>query len=181
MEPVAVRPTAVAAGTPAPICWAGLFADVTALARRLRVVVSQLASRHGLSEAQFAVLWQCQQAPASGLGQHELAGLLALSTAQISTIVEQLRQSGWLAGHRDPADRRRQCWQLTAAGAEITRRIMGELSDWAIARGLPCDNGLPGSLQELLLALSADEHAAPALRLFREPSTPPPASSEAPS
>lgn len=162
-----------------PVAWAGLFATATALARRLRGLIGQQAELHGASEAQFAVLWQCQQASSQGLGQHELSDRLAFSTAQISTLVEQLRQLGWLEGRRDPADRRRQCWQLTPAGALVTQQIIDELTRWATTRQLPCGPALPVALAALLRAMSEDHSTqTPPLRICEATQATPPLSTE---
>lgn len=153
--------------------WADLFATATSLARRLRCIVGRHAAEHGLTEAQLAVLWQCQQAPAPPQGQHELAAALAFSTAQVSTLVEQLRRLGWLEGSRDPIDRRRQCWHATIEGIAVTHRVVHGLETWATVRGLRHDGSLPIALAELLRGLDREPRGAfaPALRVCTPPET----------
>lgn len=150
--------------------WADLIALNAVLGRRLRGAVAALAARHGLSEAQFSLLWHCRRAPASGLSQQELATDLALSAAQVSAQVEQLRLVGWLVGARDSNDRRRQCWRLTPAGHAVAARVAGDLATWAAKSSFPLDQSLAPALDRLLgsVAGAASHLAAPNLSVVHE-------------
>lgn len=134
--------------------WADLVALNAVLGRRLRGAVAAMSARHGLNEGQFSLLWHCRQAPAGGLSQQEIAAELALSPAQISVQVEQLRQAGWLSGERDGSDRRRQCWRLTASGRAIADRVAEDIAGWAAQASFPLDRSLAPALNRLLSAVS---------------------------
>ena len=77
-----------------------------------------------------------------GISQVELAEVLGISPAQTSGLVERLRQKGWITAHRDPHDRRRQCWIVTDAGREEDRRLSGLLEPIALisAHGLQLED-----------------------------------------
>src|SRR5699024_6079634 len=87
--------------------------------------------RHDLSDVEMSLLWQCHRAIPVGQGQIELATAMSVSPAQISGLVEQLRERGLLAGCRDPRDRRRQVWQVTPAGNHLLEQVLVELEPLA--------------------------------------------------
>lgn len=110
--------------------WAELLELLTRCERSLRDELAKRTGPHGLSEAQFSLLWACRQSPPGGLSQNELAQTLALSAAHVSGQVEQLRMKGLLAGHRRAPDRRRQVWQLTDDGQQRFESLLDELANW---------------------------------------------------
>lgn len=79
------------------------------------------------------MLWACRRTPPGGLPQQELAAAMAVSAAQVSVLVEQLRRQGLLQGRRAQNDRRRQLWRLTPAGRARLQDVLADLSDWARA------------------------------------------------
>lgn len=84
----------------------------------VRRALADALSQAQLSENEFLVLaaYEAHENPPS---QRELADRLAVSPAQISAIVERLRQRTWIDSQRDPHDRRRQQWSLTEAGVQV--------------------------------------------------------------
>lgn len=88
------------------------------LDRLVRRALAEALSEAQLSENEFLVLAAYEDA-ANPPSQRQLADRLAVSPAQISGIVERLRQREWIDSRRDPHDRRRQHWRLTAAGSQI--------------------------------------------------------------
>lgn len=82
-------------------------------------------------EADWVLLWVCSQAPPQGMPQVAFAHALGISAAQVSVMVERLREQGWLESTRCVSDRRKRLWRVTEsglailhqAGAELTRRI----------------------------------------------------------
>jgi DNA-binding MarR family transcriptional regulator len=129
--------------------WAELSEQIARCARRLRAEVGQRASASGLSEAQFSLLWACTQGPAEGLNQNEIAAASAVSAAHVSNLVEQLRARGLLEGQRRAPDRRRQVWQITAAGRRELHSLLTHLATWAD----PLDAQLGPEQREALLGL----------------------------
>jgi DNA-binding MarR family transcriptional regulator len=108
--------------------WVELAQRVLVCARMLRNELGQQAGRWQLSEPEFSLLWVCCKAPPLGFSQNELADKLAVSAAQISGLVEQLRGAGLLQGRRAATDRRRQLWRLTDAGETTLRTILADTS-----------------------------------------------------
>jgi DNA-binding MarR family transcriptional regulator len=77
--------------------WLAVFERFSACARQVRRAMAECTERHGLSDVELSLLSQCRQAE-NGLSQSELAAATCVSTAQISGIVEQLRERGLIAG-----------------------------------------------------------------------------------
>jgi len=95
-----------------------------------RIAASQLAvlaKSSGLSEAEFRLLWLlhavCSQHPTDLssplLDQKTMGEKLGLSAAQVSAVVERLRQATLIEGQPSHADRRRNVWQLTTLGTTL--------------------------------------------------------------
>jgi len=104
-----------------------LIHELSRCHRLLRAWLDERLQTWGLREAEFWALWLCNHLDPSGVVQHELASAAGVSEAQMSSLVERLRQSGLLIGCRGQADRRRQYWRLTAAGDELLSRISAGL------------------------------------------------------
>lgn len=156
--------------------WIGLAEMLLASGRIFRDALQGQFGPSRLSESQFSALWACAVAPSSGLGQKELAARLACSPAQVSGLVEQLRCEQLLEGHRDPADRRRQFWQITPAGQAALQAVLADVADWSL--GL--EQSLGGELTDLLETLLAKLIRAVAQRESAQTS-PPMAAKPAPS
>jgi len=130
-------PTSTATATPhssipdhSLVGWIEVLEGVAASTRLVRHELTRALAVHGVGESQFSILWICQQASEEGISQSDIANQLAISTAHVSGLVEQLRRSGWLDGHRDLADRRRQVWRTTAAGQEFVAALVASLAAW---------------------------------------------------
>jgi DNA-binding MarR family transcriptional regulator len=132
--------------------------------RRLRQQLFAAALPHDLSEAQWQLLWLFDAHAQAASSQNDLAQSLGVSPAQVSSVVEQLRHKGLVAGQRSLADRRRQCWQLTAAGEASLRQMAARLDAYAqslLARLGPIGLGqLIQELERLMAALADGECAA---------------------
>lgn len=110
--------------------WIEVLEGVAASTRLVRHELTRALAVHGVGESQFSILWICQQASSTGISQSDIACRLAISTAHVSGLVEQLRRSGWLDGHRDVADRRRQVWRTTVAGENFVAALVASLATW---------------------------------------------------
>lgn len=111
-----------------------VLAEWTELLRRSRWIRMELAARlagSSISDIQLLAMWLCRRrvehAAEGGVPQLELAAALALSPAQTSHVLEQLRQQGWLVSHRPAQDRRRQLWRLTPSGEQQLHSAMARL------------------------------------------------------
>jgi DNA-binding MarR family transcriptional regulator len=120
--------------------WLHLVERVAVCSRLLRAALDNRMADCDLNPSQFSVLWACFHQPA-GVGQSELAELLAVSPAHVSGLVEQLRRRKLLAGHRPSADRRRQQWRLTPQGEACVKAVRTALRTWVegLERHLPRD------------------------------------------
>ncbi|MGE0537013.1 MAG: MarR family winged helix-turn-helix transcriptional regulator [Pirellulales bacterium] len=110
--------------------WIEVLEGLAASTRAIRHGLAHALVGSGVGESQFSVLWICQQPAGDGISQSELADRLAISTAHISGLVEQMRRAGWLDGQRDPADRRRQVWRTTAAGQALFEQLVEDVALW---------------------------------------------------
>ena len=106
--------------------WIEYAEQVLVCARRVRVRLSALAGRHGLSEAEIEMLWACAKAPPDGRSQNKLAGDLAVSPAHVSGVVERLRCAGLMQCSMVEGDRRLRLWQLTPAGQAIWQMLLND-------------------------------------------------------
>jgi DNA-binding MarR family transcriptional regulator len=97
----------------------------------LRGAISESVRPAGLSETEFRLLWLCGRADPPGVHQTELSERLAVSPAQVSAMVEQLRRKKLLLGQRSRSDRRRQCWRVTPQGRALIASLAAELNPWA--------------------------------------------------
>jgi DNA-binding MarR family transcriptional regulator len=109
------------------------------------IVAGKLATRElgalvrpvGLVEAEFRLLWELAKTGSdltnSPKDQSGLADELAVSPAQISGLVERLRSQGLIESSSVGGDRRRQAWRLTAAGQQVTARVVNVVA----ALGIP--------------------------------------------
>ncbi|TWT38792.1 MarR family winged helix-turn-helix transcriptional regulator [Blastopirellula retiformator] len=90
------------------------------LDRLVRRALAEALADAPLSENEFLVL-AAYEATTNPPSQRELADRLAVSPAQISSIVERLRKREWIDAQRDPHDRRRQQWRLTESGVAVVQ------------------------------------------------------------
>jgi DNA-binding MarR family transcriptional regulator len=110
--------------------------------RRAARALSEWTRRFGLTEAEFQLLWRLRLAPADGLNQTALAVALAFSAAQVSAVVEHLRQRALIGERGATGDRRRHHWQLTADGLVLLNQMLES------AASLRYDGNLNNDLQE---------------------------------
>jgi DNA-binding MarR family transcriptional regulator len=100
--------------------------------RQLRRWLAERLERFDLSESELQILWLCAQPRAGGgWAQGELAEAAGISPAQISSLVERLRQRGLMTMKRSVIDRRRAVWQLLDQGEDLLVRIRGGLESVA--------------------------------------------------
>lgn len=97
----------------------------------LRGAIAESVRPAGLSETEFRLLWLCRQSDPRGVNQTELRERLAVSPAQVSALVEQLRRKQLLLGQRSPSDRRRQCWRVTSEGRALVASLAAQLNPLA--------------------------------------------------
>jgi DNA-binding MarR family transcriptional regulator len=101
--------------------------------RRAARAIAEWAARFELADGEFHVLWCLRSAASTGLDQTTLAANLAISPAQVSAMVERLRQRDWISQQCPPHDRRRRLWRLSVGGGELLEQMI------AAAVQLGCD------------------------------------------
>ncbi len=139
-----------------PRRWLELAEALGRCERSLRDELGRRATPLSISTSQLSLLWACHSAPPEGLGQNELADLLALSPAHVSAQVEQLRAKGLLIGQRKAPDRRRQVWQLTSEGDQRLEALLATLQSWAEQ----LEEGMSPDARTAITALLGDLAAA---------------------
>jgi DNA-binding MarR family transcriptional regulator len=88
----------------------------SAAGRNLRRRLASVAEAFCLSDQELLVVWLCSH---EGRVQGELAAAVGVSPAQMSGVVERLRQRGLVERQRSPLDRRRQVWRTSDAGSDL--------------------------------------------------------------
>lgn len=88
----------------------------------------------GVSETEFRLLWLLfqhehgEESRSTALDQAELAERLAVSAAQVSGVIERLRQRELVDRVPDVSDRRRQQWRLASSGETLVRTIIANVA-----------------------------------------------------
>jgi DNA-binding MarR family transcriptional regulator len=117
---------------------------VLRLARGLRKETEQL----GITARQATLLWLIKRNP--GLSLAELAAEEDISPPALSGHVDRLEVAGLVERARSETDRRRVGLRLTAAGAQLLRRIRARRTTWLAERTRSLD---PDELEALEAAL----------------------------
>jgi len=117
--------------------------------RELRRALADRVRHLAISDVELLVLWLCYEAHEPGIAQNELASAAGVSAAQMSGLVERLRQRGMLAAKRCAKDRRRQYWNLTDEGSGTLNEIRADFEAVSVA----LTKHLPVNEQKLLASL----------------------------
>ncbi len=78
------------------------------LARHLRLEGDRRAACHGLTRAQWVILFRVDRQP--GLSQKELAEVLEVEPITVARLIDRLEERGMVERRADPGDRR--VWRL---------------------------------------------------------------------
>jgi DNA-binding MarR family transcriptional regulator len=114
----------------------GLVHWMSAASRQLRRRLSLIAESTGLTDCELLAIWLCLQNE-SGLVQGDLAAAVGVSPAQMSGVVERLRQRGLIEMNRQTLDRRRQVWRGTPAARQMLNSLAAPLAN--LATGIDAD------------------------------------------
>ncbi len=136
--------------------------EMASCEKTMRTAIAEVVSPFSLSENAFFILVLCQQNLERPLPQAKLAKTVGLSPAQLSNLVEQLRQDGWIESSRDSNDRRRQYWTLTDAGNRRLNEILPKFHEaWQFDQ-LPVDpRTLLDGFRQLVALLGNTTNARP--------------------
>ena len=100
-----------------------LAANLLRAAHLLRTALNEHLAEFGLNDVRYAVLVEVDRCGPSGCTQTELAERLRQSESNICTLVERMRQDGWLYRHRAKSDRRKRILRPTERARETLGRI----------------------------------------------------------
>ena len=120
------------------------------IARLLRVSGDRRARAHGMTRAQWVILWQLERQP--GLSQKELADFMEVEPISVARLVDRLAARGMVERRDDPADRRIWRLHLLPPAYPVLDHMRGERDQIArlVATGL-----LPQSLETVRQSLVA--------------------------
>lgn len=110
-----------------PDWWVEVVLTAFQASRQLRKTLAQFTHACQLNDSEFLLLWICGGQREHGVAQAELTSRLGLSAAQLSGLVYDVCDRGWIEMQRPAADRRRQILRLTAAGQQVLQQTMERL------------------------------------------------------
>ncbi|CAH2599599.1 MarR family transcriptional regulator [Rhodovastum atsumiense] len=107
------------------------------LARQLRLDADRRAGCHGLTRAQWVILFWLDRQP--GLSQKELAELVEVEPITIARLVDRLEAHGFVERRGDPGDRRVWRLHLLPPAAPVLAALHAERTAMLanLTRGLP--------------------------------------------
>jgi len=91
--------------------------------RAYRAAADKVAADYGLSQATGLPVLVISRFGGDGIRPGMLAEMLSLEPSSLVRIVDQLIQSGLLARHEDPQDRRAKILQLTEEGQKTAEQM----------------------------------------------------------
>jgi DNA-binding MarR family transcriptional regulator len=97
------------------------------IARLLRVAGDRRARAHGMTRAQWVILWRVQQQP--GLSQKELAEIMEVEPITVARLVDRLAARGMVERRDDPDDRRIWRLHLLPPAIPVLDEMRGERDD----------------------------------------------------
>lgn len=110
-----------------PDWWVEVVLTAFQASRQLRKVLAQHTHTSQLNDSEFLLLWICGGRREQGVPQADLIGRLGLSAAQLSGLVYDVCDRGWIEMLRPAADRRRQILRITASGQQVLEGTMARL------------------------------------------------------
>lgn len=107
------------------------------VARQLRVAGDRRARAHGMTRAQWVILWWLERQP--GLSQKELAEIMDVEPITVARLVDRLTARGMVERRDDPADRRIWRLHLLPPARPVLDHMRGVREEFQslIATGLP--------------------------------------------
>lgn len=97
------------------------------IARLLRVAGDRRARAHGMTRAQWVILWRVQQQP--GLSQKELAEIMEVEPITVARLVDRLAARNMVERRDDPDDRRIWRLHLLPPAIPVLDEMRGERDD----------------------------------------------------
>jgi DNA-binding MarR family transcriptional regulator len=130
--------------------WLGLLRSTRLIENEIR---SQLREQYGMTLPRFDVMAQLYRDENRGLRMGELSEHLVVTGGNITGIVEQLVEDGWVERLPDPKDRRAFVVRLTPTGLERFSAMADEHRKWIVELLNGLDPDEQQDLTKLLLKL----------------------------
>jgi DNA-binding MarR family transcriptional regulator len=146
------------------------------IARLLRVTGDRRARAHGMTRAQWVILWQLERQP--GLSQKELAEIMEVEPITVARLVDRLAARGMLERRDDPADRRIWRLHLLPPSEPVLEHMHGERDEVARLLGVGLAPEALEAVRQSLIAMKANVLAE--MRARPADAVPAPASAPAP-
>jgi MarR family transcriptional regulator for hemolysin len=127
------------------------------LARQLRLNADRRASIHGLTRAQWIVLFRLDKQP--GLSQKELSEILEVEPITVARLIDRLEERGMVERRDDPHDRRIWRLHLRPAAHPVLRDLSDERADMLRMVSVGLDAGTLRHLKEGLIRMKANVDA----------------------
>lgn len=115
----------------------GLVAKVVRLNLLVTKALDDIASRAGISLADYLVLGVVRRSPAGRSTPTRICEVLRRTTGGMTLTIDRLEAAGWLTRSADPTDRRRVVVELTDEGRDLAVRINDEMHAWEDRLALP--------------------------------------------
>jgi DNA-binding MarR family transcriptional regulator len=127
------------------------------LARQLRLNADRRASIHGLTRAQWIVLYRLDKQP--GLSQKELAEILEVEPITVARLIDRLEERGMVERRDDPHDRRIWRLHLRHPAHAVLRELAAERADMLGMVSAGLDDATLRHLKEGLARMKANVDA----------------------
>jgi len=127
------------------------------LARQLRLNADRRASAHGMTRAQWMILFRLERQP--GLSQKELAEILEVEPITVARLIDRLEDRGMVERRDDPHDRRIWRLHLCPPAQPVLQDLHAERADMLrmVSSGLDAD--LLATLEEGLCRMKVNVDA----------------------
>jgi MarR family transcriptional regulator for hemolysin len=124
------------------------------IARILRVTGDRRARAHGMTRAQWVILWQLERQP--GLSQKELAEIMEVEPITVARLVDRLAARGMLERRDDPSDRRIWRLHLLAPAYPVLEHMHGVRDEVARLLGVGLAPETLETVRQALIAMKAN-------------------------
>ena len=123
------------------------------VARLLRHEADRRASAHGMTRAQWVILFWLERQP--GLSQKELSEILEVEPITVARLIDRLEARGMVERRPDPRDRRIWRLHLLPAAAPMLTELVGERADMHRMATAHLDPGTELTMIEGLMRMKA--------------------------
>lgn len=139
----------------------GLMARIVALHLAASQQLEEVASRHGISFADYLVLGVIRRSPDETGAPSTVCEVLRRTSGGMTLTLDRLQAAGWLRREPDPHDRRKVLLRLTPEGRRLAVTVNDALHEWenAIA-GSRRRKNMTDAIDELLGLLDPEERAS---------------------